>query len=166
MYTSINGLAVGNNGTILRTEDGGETWESQKLGITQNLYAVQFIDSLTGWIAGEGGLIIKTTNGGISFVEKSSTNFKHNLSSFHLYQNYPNPFNPATKITFTLPKTESTKLQVYNTLGQLVETLVEDKLQSGSHEVEFNASHLPSGVYFYRIQVSEYVETKKMLLIK
>ncbi len=83
-----------------------------------------------------------------------------------LHQNYPNPFNPSTKITFTLPITDLVKLEVYNTLGQLVRTLVEDELQVGSHEYEFNASHLPSGLYFYRFQAGDWIDTKKMLLIK
>ena len=86
--------------------------------------------------------------------------------NFSLAQNYPNPFNPSTKITFTLPKTESVKLEVYNALGQIVENLVEDKLQAGAHEIEFNARDLPSGVYFYRLQAGSFVDTKKMLLIK
>jgi len=83
-----------------------------------------------------------------------------------LWQNYPNPFNPATKITFSIPISQSVKLDVCNSLGQIVGNLVEDKLQAGSHEVEFNASHLPSGVYFYRLQAGAFVDTKKMLLIK
>ena len=87
-------------------------------------------------------------------------------TSFHLYQNYPNPFNPATKITFTLPKTEKVILQVYNILGQIMSTLIEDKLQPGAHEVEFNAGHLPGGVYFYKLQAGEYMHVKKMIVLK
>ena len=83
-----------------------------------------------------------------------------------LNQNYPNPFNPSTKIKFTIPKVESVKLQVYNTLGQIVGNLVEDKLQAGLHEFKFNASHLPSGVYFFRLQAGRYVDVKKMILLK
>ena len=87
-------------------------------------------------------------------------------NDYILTQNYPNPFNPSTQITFTLPKAETVKLQVYNTLGQIVGNLVEDKLQAGSHEVEFNARHLPSGVYFYRLQAGEWMDVKKMILLK
>jgi hypothetical protein len=86
--------------------------------------------------------------------------------SYSLSQNYPNPFNPSTKIKFTLPKAETVKLQVYNPLGQMVGNMVEDKLQAGSHEFEFNAGHLPSGVYFYRLQTGDYLDVKKMILLK
>ena len=85
---------------------------------------------------------------------------------FSLHQNYPNPFNPSTKIRFTIPKTGNVKLQVYNTLGEMLENILEDQLQTGAHEIEFNASHLPSGVYFYRIHAGEYMDVKKMILIK
>ena len=91
---------------------------------------------------------------------------KIGLKTFYLSQNLPNPFNPSTKIKFTLPKTESVKLEVYNTLGQMVGNLVEDKLQAGSHEFEFNASHLPSGVYFSRLHAGGYVDVKKMILLQ
>ena len=86
--------------------------------------------------------------------------------NFRLLQNYPNPFNPSTKIKFTLPKAETVNLDIYNSLGQIVANLVEDNLQTGSHEVEFNASHLPSGVYFYRLQAGGYVDVKKMIVLK
>jgi len=85
---------------------------------------------------------------------------------FSLHQNYPNPFNPSTTIKFTIPKSETVNLQIYNTLGQMVRNLVEDKLQAGSHEFEFNANHLPSGVYFYKVQAGNYVDVKKMILLK
>jgi len=85
---------------------------------------------------------------------------------FTLYQNYPNPFNPTTTIKFALPVDSRVKINVYNSLGQLVETLVDKEMGSGYHEVNFNASKLASGVYFYQLQAQDYVSVKKMLLIK
>ena len=86
--------------------------------------------------------------------------------SFTLYQNYPNPFNPTTTIKFALPVDSRVKINVYNSLGQLVETLVDKEMESGYHEVNFNASRLASGVYLYQLQAGEYNSVKKMILIK
>ncbi|MCI0449639.1 MAG: SBBP repeat-containing protein [Chlorobi bacterium] len=85
---------------------------------------------------------------------------------FSLYQNYPNPFNPVTKIKFDLPvSSESFLLVVYDILGREI-TLINESLQAGVYEVNFDAFDLPSGVYFYQITAGKYVETKKMVLIK
>ncbi|HMN18866.1 MAG TPA: T9SS type A sorting domain-containing protein [Ignavibacteriaceae bacterium] len=93
--------------------------------------------------------------------------------AFELYQNYPNPFNPTTKIKFTIPsRTEYysvpqiVTLKVYDVLGNEVATLVNEEKAAGSYEVEFNAARLSSGIYFYKLQAENFVETKKMLLVK
>ena len=85
---------------------------------------------------------------------------------FELYQNYPNPFNPTTVIRYGIPKESIVKLVVYNILGEMVKTLVENKQKAGSYEVNFNASNLATGIYIYRIQAGQFVETKKMVLMK
>jgi hypothetical protein len=87
-------------------------------------------------------------------------------TDFVLYQNYPNPFNPSTKIKFSLPVSGRVKINVYNTLGQLVETLVDGEMNSGYHEINFDASKLSSGVYLYQLQANDYISVKKMLLLK
>ena len=87
-------------------------------------------------------------------------------ATFQLFQNYPNPFNPTTTIEFSLPERSFVKLTIYNTLGQEVEVLVNEEKQAGTHRIQFNASNLPSGIYFYRLETSKFVETKKMILIK
>lgn len=87
-------------------------------------------------------------------------------TNFTLFQNYPNPFNPETVIRYTLSVIGNVKLTVFNTLGQEVAVLVDEEKLPGSYEVVFNASNLPSGAYFYRLQTKNFVETKKMLLIK
>jgi hypothetical protein len=85
---------------------------------------------------------------------------------FGLSQNFPNPFNPATVIRYALPQTSSVTIKLYDELGRVVSTLVNDTKSAGYHNVTFNASHLASGIYFYRIQAGNFVETKKMLLVK
>jgi photosystem II stability/assembly factor-like uncharacterized protein len=86
--------------------------------------------------------------------------------SFALGQNYPNPFNPSTKIQFSIPQAGFVTLKVYDLLGREVATLVEERLNSGKYETNFNAGTLASGVYIYRLQVGSDVLTKKLLLLK
>jgi hypothetical protein len=85
---------------------------------------------------------------------------------FSLSQNYPNPFNPTSNIRFTLPQSAKVTLQVFNITGQLVATLANSKMSAGEHTVQFNASNLASGVYIYRMIAGDFVQTKKMTLIK
>ncbi|MDD5360770.1 MAG: T9SS type A sorting domain-containing protein [Ignavibacteria bacterium] len=86
--------------------------------------------------------------------------------SFALQQNYPNPFNPTTKIKFDIPRNTNVKIEVFNNLGQVVKVLHDGYTSAGYYETEFNASNLTSGVYFYRITTQDFVQTKKMVLIK
>jgi len=86
--------------------------------------------------------------------------------SFTLEQNYPNPFNPSTSIEYTIPKSGLVTLKVYDVLGREVATLVNGQNESGKHTVEFDASNLNSGVYFYKIESGNFFATKKMILVK
>ena len=86
--------------------------------------------------------------------------------SYYNAKNYPNPFNPETKITYTLKSATSVKITVYDRLGREVVVLVDESQSEGDHSVSFNASSLPSGVYFYRIKTPEAVEVKKMVFTK
>jgi hypothetical protein len=86
---------------------------------------------------------------------------------FELLQNYPNPFNPRTMITFTLPRTSRVTLRVYDLLGREIAALVDgESLAAGTHDVSFDASHLSSGVYFYRLQADGIARTRQMVLVK
>jgi len=85
---------------------------------------------------------------------------------FALYQNYPNPFNPSTKIRYQLPQESKVIIKIYDILGSEVITLLNEKKEPGVYEVEFNAAHLSSGTYIYRIIAGSFVETKKMVLLK
>ncbi|MBX7045486.1 MAG: T9SS type A sorting domain-containing protein [Ignavibacteria bacterium] len=85
---------------------------------------------------------------------------------FALQQNYPNPFNPTTNIRFSLPKATDVKIVIFNSMGQEVKTLVSEFKNAGSYSVDFNASELASGTYFYKLITSDFTETKKMTLVK
>ncbi len=85
---------------------------------------------------------------------------------FGMSQNYPNPFNPTTTINYQLPVQNHVSLKIYDILGNLVKTLVDDEQAPGYYNVTWNASGFASGVYFYRIISGSYVSTKKLLLLK
>ena len=85
---------------------------------------------------------------------------------FSLSQNIPNPFNPETKIRFDIPKSSYVKLMVYDILGREIKTLVNENVNAGRYEVSWDGSNYPSGVYFYRLEAGEFVETRRMVMIK
>lgn len=106
---------------------------------------------------------------GINFFFNTTTDIneeKVNIESFTLYQNYPNPFNSSTTIKYTIDSWQFISLKVYDVLGDEIANLVNEKKPAGSYEVEFSASRLASGIYFYKLQAGEFVETKKMILMK
>lgn len=88
------------------------------------------------------------------------------INNYYLFQNYPNPFNPNTKIKFTIPNSEKVQIKVCDILGKEIETLLNEFRQAGTYEIEFSASNLPSGIYFYRMISGSYSETKKMILLR
>ena len=85
---------------------------------------------------------------------------------FRLEQNYPNPFNPSTVISYSVPTSSFINLKVYDVLGNEVAVLVNEEKQVGSYEIDFNATDLNGGVYFYQLTTNAFVDTKKMILIK
>jgi hypothetical protein len=87
-------------------------------------------------------------------------------AEYYIEQNYPNPFNPVTKIKFGLPKSSYVKFHVYDILGQEIELLVNQTLEAGTYEIQWNGGKYPSGVYFYRIEAGSFTKTAKMILAK
>ena len=88
------------------------------------------------------------------------------LKSFVLYPNYPNPFNPITTIKYIIPVQSQVKVIIYNSIGEKVGEVFNGQLEEGYHEVKFNASTLPSGVYFYKMETKKYNQIKKMILLR
>lgn len=86
--------------------------------------------------------------------------------SFELNQNYPNPFNPSTTINYSIPKKSKVVLKVFDVLGREVSILINSEQPQGNYKIEFDASNMTSGVYFYRMQAGEFVKTKKMILLR
>jgi hypothetical protein len=87
-------------------------------------------------------------------------------TKYILSQNYPNPFNPTTTIRFSLPKASFITLKVYNPLGQQVATLIKGQVLAGEHQIKWHAKNLPSGIYIYQLQAGDFVQNKKMILLK
>jgi len=126
----------------------------------------------TGNQGGESFKLIGVlANGQVVVFQDPPTNVREIADSpiptqFELKQNYPNPFNPKTTITFSIPSSEFVKLSVFNTLGQRVATLVNQRLNAGQYSLLFDASNLNSGIYYYRIEAGNFSSTKRLVLIR
>lgn len=146
------------NGNILI---GNGATSSVKMYDSNGNYIEDFIPSGLGGLTTPNAVVIREVN--LSSVTGDDDIIN---KSFLLEQNYPNPFNPRTVISYQLPVSSSVTLKVYNTLGKEITTLVSEELSAGSHKVEFDASALPSGIYFYQLVADTFIETKKMILLK
>jgi len=116
------------------------------------------------WFGTRNGISVYNENGIVTGMD-GGTVLNENIE-YQLLQNYPNPFNPITKITYQLSKQGKVSLKVYDILGREVATLVDELKDVGAYEVYFNASSIASGVYFYMLQVNDFRNTKKMILLK
>jgi hypothetical protein len=161
VVTSENEIFVASNTVYLSTNSGNQ-WTS----ISDGLYSPPLslaVDSNNKVFAG-------TVDAGVFYLAEGPTSIDNSdtltLSNFVMLQNYPNPFNSSCTIKYSIPKSSQILLKIFNTLGQEIETLVNEEKPIGTYELNWNAANLPSGVYFFRLQASGYVETKKMILLK
>jgi len=133
------------------------------------------LTSSSGW-SGNTDLYFKVTDADGAFIETTipvivdpSTGIdgeeNHSLNYF-LSQNYPNPFNPSTTIYYSIPELSNVVLKVYDVLGNEIAVLIIEEKSIGNYEIDFNATGLPSGIYFYKLQTGNFVETKKMVLLR
>jgi len=111
---------------------------------------------------GSYALIDQLSLGGASDLKQ----INRNLSDYSLKQNYPNPFNPTTTISFSIPKTSRVTLEIYNSLGEKVSTLVSETLSAGKYNYEWDSEGLASGIYFYKMVADNFTEIRKMILLK
>ena len=155
---------------IYKTRNSGLNWGYQN--DTSGSYRMSFTDSLHGWTGNNG--ISHTINGGGQITYLGIININNNIpKSFELFQNYPNPFNSQTNIRFSLFKPAYVSFKIYDVLGKEKFIWQSDKLlQAGTHELQFDAKDLASGVYFYEIILTDesdnilYKVSKKMILVK
>ncbi|MGE5437265.1 MAG: YCF48-related protein [Syntrophothermus sp.] len=171
MADSLNGIAFTGNYYHL-TNDGFLSFTDKDINTkTRDMF---FYDCKAFYACGDSGYFAKSTDCGETWTELpfnvlNSTDFneKNNIiTNYYLQQNYPNPFNPSTKIKFTLPKQGLVTIKVFDVLGNEIMNLVNEEKPSGEYEVEFDGSNLSSGIYFYQIQAGEFLNMKKMILLK
>jgi len=147
-------------GTLRWNAPNGVTNTTMTFRVPPSQYPTYVSDSLVILSYPTGYNVINPTVTGIIQIPNELP------TVYQLSQNYPNPFNPITKIRFDLPKNVNVKLTIYDMLGREIETLVNEPLNAGRYEVVFDASKYTSGVYYYRLNAGEFVETKKMILVK
>ncbi len=152
---------------IFHSTDDGTSWVDEytvQSGLSLNY--MDFPDNLTGcqtgWAVGYGGSIHKMTSSSVTSVDNQS----EIPAAYQLSQNYPNPFNPSTKFEFHIANSGFVSLKVFDILGKEVATLVNEEKPSGSYTINFDASGLKSGIYFYRLAINGFSETKKMILLR
>ncbi|MFI5250867.1 MAG: T9SS type A sorting domain-containing protein [Bacteroidota bacterium] len=153
---------------VFRSNDNGNHWQRWSTGITDSTVNTLVMDD-SGYIyAGTtSGGFYKSTSRDTTMVAPVQTHQQILRPALAvLEQNYPNPFNPSTVIPFTLHQNSYTTLIIYDILGKEVVRLVDGMVNAGKHEIKWDATSMPSGVYFYRFQTTSVVKTGKLLLIK
>jgi len=146
---------------IYYSSNQGIDWQSEEFPMAF-LNAIFTSDSNTYWVTGQNSLLLKNSNSGITSIKLTEIL----INNFSLSQNYPNPFNPSTKISYSVAGLSKVILKVYDIIGREIITLVNEEKPAGKYEVNFNASSLASGVYFYQIKAGDFVQTKKLILLK
>jgi hypothetical protein len=161
-------IATGGPGNYISKWDGVQ-WSDVNGGTDGpvNFFLVQDSKLYVGGIFSSAGdkaaKNIAVWSDGTSTVNENKVS---SINEFKLYQNYPNPFNPSTSIKYTVPFTQFVTLKIYDVIGNEIATLVNGEKPAGNYEVKFDASHLISGVYFYKLQAGYYLSTKKMILLR
>ncbi|MFA5011669.1 MAG: exo-alpha-sialidase [Ignavibacteria bacterium] len=155
-----------------RSADGGASWEADTRLTNNNDYSSLPSIAVSGllvhvvWIDlrdGNHEIYYKRNPTGNVGIKNISTEVS---SEFSLEQNYPNPFNPTTNIKFAIPRASSVKISVFDATGREVKVLVNEQLQPGTYQADWNASAYSSGVYFYKLSAGDFLETKRMILLK
>ncbi len=168
-YYYVNGFSTGVGSIDLETGASSYTYFSfdpstsstgtpDSIWIQFNIFDGTFSSSSIGSYA----LIDHLSLGGTSDVEQ----INHNPSDYSLKQNYPNPFNPSTTIEFSIPQESFVQLKVFDILGNEVATLANENYSVGNYKADFNGDNLPSGLYIVRITAGNFIQTKKMMLLK
>jgi len=148
----------------------GEVWLRDLTVVSEKLGVLEFSYSFGG-PSGKGEYYFKLIEAYIDGIiyneETSNLEICENLNfNNYLWQNYPNPFNPSTKIAYSIGKEGIVSIKVYDVLGRIVATLIDEYLKQGEYEIVFTASNIPSGIYFYTIRAKDYLKTRKMILLR
>ncbi|MCH8011348.1 MAG: T9SS type A sorting domain-containing protein [Candidatus Marinimicrobia bacterium] len=154
---------------IFKSTNGGVNWTPINSGLSNlntNIITIDPSDHSRLYVSTEGNGAFIGIDDIFTSIDDQYENEIQIPEKFYIEQNYPNPFNPVTTISYQLPKSAFVNLSIYNVTGQFVETLSNEHKSSGYYSVEWNASGVGSGLYFYRIEAGEYTETKKCVILK
>ncbi len=152
---------LGDYNKIYYTNDSGENW--------QVFYSTDNMTIKTIALSSDEEYLYVASNDGLylfNLFVSVDEEINENPSLFSLSQNYPNPFNPTTTINYSIKESGFVQLKVYDVLGKEIATLVNEEKRQGGYSVKFNGNNLPSGVYFYTLRVSNFVQSRKMILLK
>ncbi len=168
----VSSLIIDSNGKIFAgtygdgvfiTADNGVNWDQINSGLTNMDVRCLTVDANDFvYVGTDRGGVFKSID---STTEVLNPNDIFIPSDFSLNQNYPNPFNPSTKISWQVPVGSWQTLKIYDLLGNEVTTLIDEYKPAGKYEIVWDASYLPSGVYFYQLNTENFIETKKMIII-
>lgn len=162
-YAIIDAEPSGNAAYVIT---GSHNWSSSAENVNdENTLIIQDADIANQYLQEFAARYYEAGGSDSIFVTDINNDFSI-TSDYYLSQNYPNPFNPITNINYSIPVRNKVELNVYNALGQSIAVLVDETKEAGSYKVSFDASALPSGVYFYRISAGEFSKTNKLVLIK
>jgi len=163
-YASVgNYVIAGMSNGMFWSSDNGTTWNDPVAGYLSGVFVYTMIQNNEYIFAGTGSMVYRRPVSDFTGIEPINS---ETPLDFSLSQNYPNPFNPGTYIRFSIANSADVKLEVFNQLGQSVEILLNEKLAAGNYEYFFNAEALPSDVYFYKLSAGDFIQTKKMILVK
>lgn len=157
-----NGWIVGYNGLMLRTTNGGTNWIKKIAPLNVDYLSIRTKGN-QGWAVGGNGTVIYNENVTLTGITQTGIEMPE---KFNLSQNYPNPFNPSTNIKFDILRDGFTSLKIYDILGKEVSSLVSEELKAGSYDYQFNGGSINSGIYYYVLRSGEFIQTKKMMLVK
>jgi hypothetical protein len=153
-------------GGVYYSTNNGEQWIAENEGMTGNLVRSLLVFNNYLFAGNDDGSIWARPLSDFTTTAVNSTVKYIMPQQFELSQNYPNPFNPITSISFSLPSRFYTTLKIFDVIGREVAVIVSEELSAGSYTRRWNAAQMPSGVFFYRLQVGAYTETKKLILLK
>ena len=172
VQASVNGLevqvtVVGAGGTVAgELVDGGGTVVTYINSTNSNPFTLIATNPGNYTVNAGRSSPLRWDSASVNIVITDVSDNSQHPNEFRLYNNYPNPFNPTTIIRYSIPEASFTSIRIYNELGKEVSALVNETKSAGTYEVEFNASNLSSGVYYYKLQAGSFTETKKMILTK
>jgi hypothetical protein len=163
--TNIFAGTTPTGGGVFLSTDNGNNWYEKNEGFSVSPSVNALLIANNYIFAGTG--LQAVWRRPLSELITSNQNINNEIPSMYsLSQNYPNPFNPSTNIKFAIPRSSDVKIAIYDISGKEIDILVNEKLQPGTYQTEWNASNYPSGIYFYKITSNEFSVTKRMTLIK